>query len=265
MTPGRRNEAGLILRVVADVPASERFRDVRVFETLDSTNRYVLDEARAGAPEGLVAVADHQTAGRARRDRSWESPPGASLLVSVLLRPRVGVDRMQLLTMASSLAMAEAVEDVAGVRALLKWPNDLVVGPRKLGGVLAEADVSSAGEVRAVAIGTGLNVMWTEFPPDLADVATACNLESGRAVDRFHVLRTYLARLETRYDALDSAASDYRARLDTLGRQVRVERADGPVVGTAVDVGHAGELLVETGPGCIVEVVAGDVVHLRPI
>ncbi len=123
---------------------ADRFA-VRRFASIDSTNRWVLDEARAGAPEGLVAVADHQAAGRGRRGRTWEAAPGSSLLVSVLLRPgawrpALGPDRVHLLTMAAGLALADAVGLVAGIEAGLKWPNDLVVGDRKLAGLLAEAE-----------------------------------------------------------------------------------------------------------------------------
>src|SRR5687768_17788881 len=113
-----------------DPDANHRFGDVRRVDEIDSTNTALLAEAKAGAPEGVVLVADHQTAGRGRLGRTWEAPPGASLLVSVLLRP--DVSSVELVTMAAGLAMAEAVEQVAGVDARLKWPNDLVVGDRKL-------------------------------------------------------------------------------------------------------------------------------------
>src|SRR5207247_8615693 len=113
-------------------------------DSLDPTNRYLLDEARRGAPEGVVAVADYQTAGRGRRERGWVAPRGSSLLVSVLLRPSLAPDQASLVSMASGVAMTEAVERVAGFSPALKWPNALVVGDRKLAGVLAEA---GAGEV----------------------------------------------------------------------------------------------------------------------
>ena len=129
-----------ILRAVAMPEASPTiFGEVRRLAEIDSTNRYLLDEARAGAAAGLVVVADHQTAGRGRLGRTWVAPPGASLLMSLLLRPTVPVDRRHVLVMAAGLAMAEAVETETGVIAGLKWPNDLLVGERKLAGILAEA------------------------------------------------------------------------------------------------------------------------------
>ncbi len=235
---------------------------VRRFETIDSTNRYVLDEARAGAAEGLVVVADEQTAGRGRRGRTWTAPPGASLLVSVLLRPALPVGRIHVVTMAAGLALADAVE-AAGVGAELKWPNDLLVGGRTLAGLLAESEIAADGEVRAVVIGAGLNVNWPEFPPELEGAATALNLEAGHDIERSAVLDAFLDGLGARYRALDAVATEYRRRLGTLGRRVRVEQAEGVTEGRAVDVGPSGELLVETGPGCIAEIHVGDVIHLR--
>ena len=240
-----------------DGEAIQRTHDVRWFDSLDSTNRYALDEARRGAPEGLVVVADFQTAGRGRRGRGWVAPPGASLLVSVLLRPSLPPERTPLVSMACGLAMAEAVGRVAGFTPALKWPNDLVVGDRKLAGILAERD----GD--AVVVGVGVNVEWHDFPPAIAESATACNLEAGRAIDRRALLEAFLAGLDARYTDFAAITAEYRSRLATLGRRVRVERSDDVLVGRAVSVGDAGQLLVEDQRGDVVEVHVGDVVHLR--
>ena len=130
-----------------------RFTDIRRFDSIDSTNRYLLDEARRGAPDGVVAVADHQSAGRGRLGRSWEAPPGSNLLLSVLLRPDLPVGDRHLASAAVALAAAEAVDAVTGVRVGIKWPNDLL-GPdgRKLAGVLAEADLGVAADGGAWAL-----------------------------------------------------------------------------------------------------------------
>lgn len=225
----------------------------------------MLEQARAGADAGLVAVADHQTAGRGRRGRAWNAPPGSSLLVSVLLRPTLAPDATHLLTMAAALAMADAVGDVAAVNAELKWPNDLVVDDRKLAGLLAEADVTAQGEVRAVVVGVGCNVDWAEFPADLADLATACNVEAGRSVDRGLLLDAFLTRLACRLDALEAVASDYGERLGTLGRQVRVDLSERSVEGVAERVDALGRLVVVPASGPPVVVTVGDVVHLRGV
>jgi BirA family biotin operon repressor/biotin-[acetyl-CoA-carboxylase] ligase len=239
--------------------------EVRRFDRLDSTNRYLLDAARGGAPEGVVAVTDYQTAGRGRRGRAWDAPPGASLLVSILLRPLLLPERVQLVTMAAGIAMRDAVEHVAAFAAALKWPNDLVVGDRKLAGLLGEADVDSGGMVSAAVIGAGVNVNWDELPPDLIGTATSCSLECGHPVDRETLLAAFLSRFGDRYAALHAVPTEYRRHLATLGRRVRVERAEGDVVGRAVDVGAAGELLVALDTGRVVEVHSGDVNHLRDV
>jgi BirA family biotin operon repressor/biotin-[acetyl-CoA-carboxylase] ligase len=253
------------------VPPANRARTWRLrrFATIDSTNRWLLDQARAGEPEGLVAVADEQTAGRGRRGRTWSAAPGSSLLVSVLVRPSLDAERVHLVTMAAAVALADAIARVAGVTAALKWPNDLVVDDRKLAGILAEAEISSGGDVSAVVVGVGCNVSWDVVPSDLVGLATACNLEAGRPVDRAELLDVYLEQLGSRLDDLASVEHDYPERLATLGRRVRVDLGDRVLVGTATGVDAAGRLLVDpddsqAGEGGVVAVAAGDVVHLRP-
>src|SRR5262249_33920325 len=147
--------------------AGTRFHDVRRFAVVDSTNRYLLNEA--GLPDGVVAVADEQTAGRGRHGRTWSARPGAALLVSTRLRPAVPAERLHLVTLAAAVAATDAVR-AAGVDARVKWPNDVVVDDRKLAGILAEAD--GAG---VVVVGMGCNLRTDAYPEELADAATACD------------------------------------------------------------------------------------------
>ncbi len=241
--------------------------DVRWLEEVDSTNSAVHERAREGAPEGLVVVADHQTAGRGRLGRRWESPPGANLLASVLLRPACGVEDVHLCTGAVALAGADACEEVAGVEAALKWPNDLLVGPAKLAGVLAEVDVA-AGSLVAVVVGIGINVAW----PGPAAAGGTCLDDLRRAagpVDRRELLERRLGALAERRGLLDAAAGrraladEIRARCATLGQAVRVILAGEELTGLASAIDDAGQLVVETATGPR-RVSAGDVVHLHP-
>ena len=244
----------------------------RVAET-GSTNTDLLAMARAGAPEGVVLVADHQTAGRGRLGRTWQAPPGSSLLVSVLCRPALPLSRVHLVTVAAGLAAADAVEEVAGFRPGLKWPNDLVVetdaGTRKLAGLLAESVVDGS-TLSAVVVGMGMNVRWPHpLPDELAATATAVNHVAGREVAVADILAAYLAALGRRYDILHTeggvaeTAAAHRAACTTLGRPVKVELGDGVLEGEAVDVDDDGHLVLDVD-GVRRSIAAGDVVHLRP-
>lgn len=237
--------------------ASTRFTDVRRFATLDSTNRFLLEAATQGGGVGLVAVADEQTAGRGRLGREWHAPPKASLLASVLLRPALAPDQWHVLTLACALAAIDAVRGVAAIDARLKWPNDVVVGDRKLAGILAEA---SGG---ALVVGMGLNVRWDAFPPELAATATACNLCSEVEVGVDDVLAAWLVAFDARLDALDEVLADAAACSATLGRRVRVELPGETFEGVADALTPEGYLVVARDDGAPTVVTSGDVVHLR--
>jgi len=235
-----------------------RFGDLRRFETLASTNTYLLDQARLGAPAGVVAVAAYQSAGRGRLGRRWEAPPGTCLLASVLLRPVLDPGQLHLCTAAVALAAADACRDVAGVEPVVKWPNDLLLGERKLAGVLAESDPGAPGGAAgsvAVVVGVGVNVDW----PGPAGAGGTCLSEAaGRRVDVDELLGAWLEALGPRADALGSPdgraalAGELRARCDTLGRRVRVSLAAAASTGERPAGGE-----VVTG-------LAVDLVHLRP-
>jgi BirA family biotin operon repressor/biotin-[acetyl-CoA-carboxylase] ligase len=265
--------------------AGSRFADVRWVASTGSTNADALALARDGAPEGVAVVADYQTAGRGRYDRAWVAPPGGSLLVSVLLRPPASVAATA--TMAAAVAMAEAVEEVAGVIAGLKWPNDLVMagegGERKLAGILAEADWPASATISAgwkqpsvheravIVVGIGVNVSWPEDDAairDVADTAVALNWVTPEPVDRVDLLVAFLRRLDRGYGELvtegaRAAMDQWRRRSATLGRRVRIDLGVDDVEGTAVDVTAEGHLVVEASGGQLRTFAVGDVVHLR--
>jgi BirA family biotin operon repressor/biotin-[acetyl-CoA-carboxylase] ligase len=253
---------------------------VRRFDEIDSTNRYLADEARLGAPHGLVAVAGYQTAGRGRLGRRWDAPPGTNLLVSVLLRPGGDPAAPHACTLAVALAAADSCRDLAGVDPGLKWPNDLVVEDLKLAGVLAEAITGAEGGP-AVVVGLGLNVGWPPKSPEaLSGVhqlpvgATSLARLSEVPLDPDQLLAGVLEHLDRQLaDMLGSGTElqpeahrtlieEYRSRCVTLGRQVGVEEPNGSFTGRAIDLTGEGQLVVDTSSGRRV-VMAGDVVHLR--
>ena len=258
--------------------AGTAFADLTWVSETGSTNTDLLEAARGGAPSGTVLVTDHQSAGRGRRGRGWEDPPGSSLLVSVLLRPgpTVPPDGAHVLTMATALSVADAAADVAGLVVDIKWPNDLVVdgdgpaGYRKVAGILAESIVTG-GAIDAVVVGCGLNVNWppaASLPAELAERATALNHLAGRDLDRSELLAAWLEHLDRRWLAIlggqgDTVVDEYRRRLATLGREVLVESTDRTIRGRASDVLADGRLVVGSG-GSAITVAVGDVVHLRP-
>ena len=211
-----------------------------------STNADLLRAADQGAAHRSVLRADHQTAGRGRLDRTWDAPPGANLLMSMLLRevPEVPFE----LTQRVGLAAVAAAAELAGVDARLKWPNDVIVGDAKLAGILAQATSGLA----AVVIGLGMNLAWC--PPGAARLGP--HLHPDDALDA--VLAAY--------DALpDDIGPVYRANLATLHREVSVTTPTGQVHGVADDVDHLGRLVVRTADGTTVTFASGDVVHARQV
>ena len=233
------------------------------FDVIDSTNTWLADRALEGAPEGLVAVADFQSAGRGRLDRRWESPPGASLLCSILLRPDVAPDQLQLVVACVALAARAALVRLSGVRPALKWPNDLIVGDAKIAGLLAE--IVAVDERLAVVVGIGVNLTH-EGPANV--VSTSVRAESGVTITPPALLDILLEELESRRALLDSSGGqstlreEYQRALITLGQPVRVERTTDVVVGLASSVDEFGQLIVVVD-GHDVAVTVGDVVHVR--
>ncbi len=245
---------------------------VEVTALTGSTNADLLARARGGAPEGLVLAAEEQSAGRGRMGRTWVSPPRASLMFSLLLRPQtVPPARRGWLSLLTGVAVAEAVTTVTGLDLRLKWPNDVLIAGAKLGGILAEAADD------AVVMGIGINV--SAGPDELpgpgpgALPATSMRVAGSAALDRTALLTEILASFERWYLPWRQAGGDpepsglrqaYLSRCDTIGRQVRAELPGGQLLsGPAVGVEEDGRLLVRVSPGSDVPVSAGDVVHLR--
>ena len=246
---------------------------VEVLPEAGSTNALLADRARAGEEEGLVVVADHQTSGRGRLDRTWETPPRAALTFSVLLRPaRMPADRWPWLPLLTGVAVAETVAARGDVDCSLKWPNDVMAGDRKLGGLLVERVDTPQGA--AAVVGIGLNVTTTA---DALPVPTATSLllegADPAGLRREDLLREVLVRLGRRYHqwcapgarGSTELAAAYRGLCGTVGRRVEVHLPGGGVrAGTAEAVEDDGALRVRTATGPLV-VHSGDVVHVRAV
>lgn len=255
-------------------------RAFHLLEETDSTNTVAFAMAQAGAPHGAVVVAERQTAGRGRLGRSWYSPAGRNLYCSIILRFGGHSERVPFWLMwtplISAVAAARAVQVTSGLRPALKWPNDIMIGSRKLGGLLCESTAGASGGFIVVGIGLNINIRPEEFPEELQQIATSMCAESGRSYDRAVLLAALLSELETRYDALLSdqpshVLSEYAMKCSTLGRRVQVTLASGEcVVGLAESLGPDGTLRVvrEASPDgpqgpSVLTIRAGDVIHLR--
>jgi BirA family biotin operon repressor/biotin-[acetyl-CoA-carboxylase] ligase len=242
---------------------------VTVVGRTGSTNADLAEAAREGAPEGTVLITEYQTAGRGRLGRTWSAPPRSSLMFSVLLRPPVPPVRHGWLPLLAGVAGATAVRRIAEVDVRVKWPNDLLVGERKLAGVLAER---VAGRESAVVLGMGLNVSVREAELPVP-TATSLAVENAACVDRDPLIRAVLREIDRHYRDWTAADGDadacglrpaYLAASGTVGREVRVELpGDRVLTGLATGVDPAGHLLVrdEKAEHAL---SAGEVVHVRP-
>ena len=208
----------------------------------------------AGAAEGVVIVADEQTAGRGRRGRTWSSPAGAGLYVSFVFRPRhddaTGVHVLSLMTLAAGVALHEAIARATGLQAELKWPNDVMVGRRKLAGVLAEGLAIGTAE-QAVVLGLGINVRRSSHPPAIAERATSLENELGRRIDREPLLDEVLRSIPAWYGRLRShdAGDILRAwrAVSPSAVGATVEWNEGRARGVTAGIDTAGALLVQAG------------------
>jgi BirA family biotin operon repressor/biotin-[acetyl-CoA-carboxylase] ligase len=230
---------------------------------IGSTNDEARRLARAGAPEGTLVVTDYQTLGRGRLDRRWEAPAGSSLLISLVFRPALAAHQVQRLTMISGLAAVDAIEAETGLQVGLKWPNDLVIGGAKLGGILTEIELEGSRVDYAV-VGVGLNVNLDpgQLPQDLLVAATSLSHELGRKVARLPLLYALLRAMEVRYKALQAGQlpqAEWAARLVSLGRPVAVSVMNSRLEGVAEGVDDDGALLLRLSDGRLETILVGDV------
>jgi BirA family transcriptional regulator, biotin operon repressor / biotin---[acetyl-CoA-carboxylase] ligase len=237
------------------------------YESLPSTNTEVARLAQPGAEEGLTIVADEQTAGRGRLQRSWSSPKGAGLYCSVLLRPAFAPDRWPLLTFVAALATGDALLEASEVITDIKWPNDLLANERKICGILAEGIETPAG--RAVIVGIGINLTDDAFPSELASVATSVASE-GRGPERETILAALLKALARWYallherDGAEKIVAAWVSRSSYAeGKLVQVTNGDEVVQGVTCGVESDGALRLRTREGLHL-IRAGDVTSVRP-
>ena len=238
-------------------------RDIRVFEETTSTNDVMEKLARDGVKEGVVVFAESQTKGRARLGRKWMSPTHKGLWFSVLLRPKLSPQETTQLTVASAIALRRAIKTVTGLSADIKWPNDLLIGGKKVVGILTEMS-AEVDRVRHVILGIGVDVNQAEFPPELRAIATSLKNESGEEICRAELAVEILRELDFDYARIcggkfPQLADEWEIGCATIGKKVSVQMGARLVRGVAEALDDDGALLVRTEHGHLERIIGGDV------
>ena len=245
-----------------DYPWADRFH---FLPKVDSTNDCLKKLAADGAPHGTVVLSDHQTGGHGRRGRSFLSPPGVGLYLSILLRPECPPTQLMHLTCAAGVAMCNAIAQSAGFRPVIKWTNDLVYEKRKLGGILTELRLNPKGLVDYAIVGIGINCCQKaqDFPPEIREVAGSLSMVTGQAVDRFRVAAAELDALYAMSCGLltqqEATLAQYRADCITIGQEVSLVRGEEVRHGKALDIDKEGALVVLFPDGQIEAINSGEV------
>ncbi len=237
-------------------------RHIFCYESIDSTNEEAKRQALAGAPNGSLFIAEQQTGGKGRLGRSWLSPAGCGLWFSVLLRPGILPLQVTITTLLAGLAVCRAVRSLSGCDAKIKWPNDIVIGSKKVCGILTEM-TAEVDRIESVVVGIGVNVNNAAFPETIRGKATSIRMENGKSLRRITLLQEILIQFETllkQYTEPDPTFwEEYRKLCVSLGRKVEFTRRGTRVCGTAVDVSPQGELIVKLPEGNVEAVTAGEV------
>lgn len=233
-------------------------------DLVDSTNTRAKQLAESGAPDGTLVVAETQSAAKGRRGRSWMAPAGTGVWFSLLLRPQIAPEHASMMTLVAALAVEKGIRVTSGLEGRIKWPNDVVIGQKKVCGILTEmsADMDS---INHVVVGIGINANIREFPEELQEKATSLFLASGRMVNRAALLNAVLQAWEEYYERylrtedLSLLEKEYNAILAGAGGEVQVLAPGGTYIGISRGINSLGELLVEREDGTITEVMSGEV------
>lgn len=233
-------------------------------EEIDSTNEEVRRLSENGGKQGIVVVAEKQTAGKGRRGRSWESPEGTNLYFSILLRPNVEPEKAPMLTLIMAYSVGKILQEKEELPVQIKWPNDLVLSGKKLCGILTEMHLSGK-KIEDVIVGVGINVNTMEFPNDLKEKATSLYLEKGEKVERQLLLNNILQEFQKWYNyflkeqKLSFLRDDYNQMLVNKSKDVLVLEPEKEYKGKALGINELGELLVKRDDGSVETVFAGEV------
>jgi len=238
--------------------------EVHCYEKIDSTNNAAKNAAEQGSVHGALFIAEQQSAGKGRRGRSWVSPTGTGIWMTILLKPELEPSYASMLTLVAALSISEAIEEATGLVAKIKWPNDIVVNGKKVCGILTEMNAEIEC-IHYVVIGLGTNVNIEEFPKEIQETATSLMIEAGKHIDRVPVICAFLSCFETNYETfikqknLSDLLENYNKRLVNCGREVRILDSNGGYIGIARGIDKNGGLIVEKEKGETVTITSGEV------
>lgn len=239
-------------------------KDLRFYDTIDSTNLEVRRLAEAGAEHGLTVIAEEQVSGKGRRGRSWLGKAGTGIWMSFLLKPEIALENSSMLTLITALAVAKAINEVTNVSCGIKWPNDLIVNGKKVCGILTELS-AQMDELNYIVVGLGINVNMEEFPDDLKDKATSLQIETGKRIYRAPLAAKVLEYFEKYYEQfiqtedLSTFKDEYNHLLVHMNQKIRVIRGSKETIYTSHGINERGELLAETASGKIESILSGEV------
>jgi BirA family biotin operon repressor/biotin-[acetyl-CoA-carboxylase] ligase len=240
-------------------------REIQVFQTTTSTNDLVSRLAQDGAKQGVVVFAESQTQGRGRLGRRWISPARKGLWFSLLLRPDLSPQSATQLTVSAAAALVRAIESQTRLKPEIKWPNDILIGGKKVAGILTEM-TAELDHVKDIILGIGIdvNLEADELPPDLRDIATSLRIASGEKIDRAALAVAVLQELDRVYHLVESGqfesvAEEWRGRCQTLGREVSIRMGDRVIRGRAESLDSDGALLLRCSYGRLQRIIGGDV------
>jgi BirA family biotin operon repressor/biotin-[acetyl-CoA-carboxylase] ligase len=243
-------------------------KKVHVFPKVDSSNTVAFQLALKGASEGEVVIVESQTTGKGRMGRRWESPAGVNIYLSIILRPLFPPSKIPLITLMTAVACTEGIEEVTGILPAIKWPNDLLLGEKKLGGILTEADMEM-DRINFVIVGIGINVNMTRgaFPPSIRDTASSLQEALGKQISRILIIQAILRRFELWYTRfkegrVEAITRRWEELSQIRGKHVSVDFMGETVQGQVLEIDADGALLVQEAGGELKRIVAGDV-HVR--
>ncbi|MDP8211702.1 MAG: biotin--[acetyl-CoA-carboxylase] ligase [Candidatus Zapsychrus exili] len=246
-----------------DFPAKYLGKRVVYAEELPSTMDLAFEFAQKGAEEGTAVCTDKQTKGRGRMQRNWSSVKSKGIYASIILRPKIAPQESSLLTLIAGICVCEAIREVADLKAFIKWPNDVLVGNKKIAGILTEMN-AEMDSIKFIVIGIGINVSNTSFPKDIE--ATSVYLEGRKDITKVALFKQVLQRLEFWYEIFLSGDKDkiinrWRELSMTLGKQIILRDVSGDIKGKALDIDSYGGLVIKTEEGNIIKRMSGDIVY----